>query len=157
LKTYVFLGDANGNIYRWPDGFLDNGKPFTPAIGTSWSAGNVYRGPMFHPIPKPEIVKRYFWADMQTDRNDAISSFQLQAIMGDSTDMTKRGVNIPLQSLPGSNGIPSLTAARASLLQTPGCTIGRWSRIFIIFPSDNAAATLMRLSVSATPLIGVVP
>lgn len=157
LKTYVFLGDANGNIYRWPDGFLDNGKPFTPGMGGIWSAGNVYIGPMFHPLPKPEVVKRYFWLDLQTDRQDAVSSFQVEALAADTPDMTKRAINIPLQALPGSNGIMSLTAARASLLQTPGCTVGRWMRFFVVFPADNAGATLMRVSVSARPVYGVAP
>lgn len=157
LQTYLFLGDASGNIYRWPDGFLDNGKPFTPALGGIWSAGNVFIGPMFHPLPKPEVVKRYFWLDIQTDRQDAVSSFQVEALAADSPDMTKRTINIPLQGLPGSNGVLSLTAARAPLLQTPGCTIGRWSRFFIVFPSDNAGATLMRVSVSARPIFGVAP
>lgn len=157
LKTYLFLGDVAGNIYRWPDGFQDNGKNFTPALGTSWSPGNVHLGPMFHPLPKGEIVKRYFWADILTDRQDAIASFNLAAIVADSVDMTKKAINIPLQPLPGSAGAPSLTAARASLLQTPGCTVGRWSRIYIVFPGDNAPATLQRLSVSAKPVYGVAP
>lgn len=157
LHTYMFLGDPAGNIYRWPDGGLDNGKQFSAALGTPWSAGNVFIGPMFHPLPKPDVVKRYFWADIQTDRNDTVASFKLQAIVADTPDMTKAPIGIPLQPLPGSSGLPSLTAARASMMQTPGCSVGRWNRIFVVFPDDANPATLLRISISAKPLYGVVP
>lgn len=156
--TFVFLGDANGNIYRWPDGFTDNGKSFRPAIGGPWSAGNVYIGPMFHPLPKPEVVKRYYWADFFTDRQDTLNSFALDFIVADSPDMTIVPTGVPLQFLPGSkDSQPVLTAGRGPLLQIPGLTVGRWSRFFIVFPDDNNAATLLRVAISARPLYGVAP
>lgn len=157
LATYMFFGDPAGNIYRWPDGFLDNGKTYTPTLGLPWSPGNVFTGPMFHPLPRPDVIKRYFWADIQTDRNDATTSFGIEAVMADTPDMKLAPISIPLQQLPASSGTPALTAARAQLHQTPGCTIGRWSRLFITFPNDNQPATLLRLSVSARPLYGVAP
>lgn len=157
LATYMFFGDPAGNIYRWPDGFLDNGKTYTPTLGLPWSPGNVFTGPMFHPLPRPDVIKRYFWADIQTDRNDATTSFGIEAVMADTPDMKLAPISIPLQQLPASSGTPALTAARAQLHQTPGCTIGRWSRLFITFPNDNLPATLLRLSISAKPQYGVAP
>lgn len=160
LNTYLFLGDANGNVYRWPDGFQDNGQPYAAAIGPPWSSGKAYIGQMFHPLPTPEVVKRYFWCDIQvSDRYDVLSAFRLEFIAADAPDMRLKPVGVPLGVLPPpwASAGPSLSAARGQLLQTPGCTMGRWSRLFITYPDDNAAATLSRISVSAKPIFGVNP
>jgi len=157
LDTFMFFGDANGNIYRWPDGMQDNGKPYYGSLGTPWSPGNVYIGPMFHPLPKGEVAKRYFWIDLQTDRVDAHTSFSVNAIVADSPDMTLVSQNVPLEPFYGSSGKIVLTAARAHLNKAPGMTVGRWSRIFVTFPSDGNPATLLRISVSQKPLYGVAP
>lgn len=159
LATYMFFGDVNGNIYRWPDGMQDNGKPYFGSLGTPWSPGNVFIGPMFHPLPKGDVVKRNYWVDLQTDRQDALNSFTLEAVVADTPDMTLVAQNVPLEPLYGSSkpGLPVLTAARGHLQKIPGLTVGRWHRLFVTFPSDGNAATLLRISVAQKPLYGVVP
>ncbi len=157
-RTYVFLGDPNGNVYRWPDGFLDNGKGFAACLGSPWTALNVFIGQMFHPIPQPEVVKRLFWFDLHTSREDAISSFRLEAVVADSPDMTIAPVGVPFGPLMGSNGSgPVPAAARAQLHQVRGASVGRWARFFVVFPTDNAPAQITRFAISAKPLYGIAP
>lgn len=157
-QNYVFFGDPSGNIFRWPDGYLDNGKVYQPSLCTPWSPLHVFIGPMFHPIPPAEVVKRLFWLDIQTDRQDALTAFQAMAVVADTPDMTLVPQNLPLTPFYSSKGLgPVLTAARGNFYQVPGLAIGRWVRTFIVFPADNLPATLLRASISAKPLYGMAP
>jgi hypothetical protein len=159
LATYMFFGDPNGKIYRWPDGGLDNGKNFSAAAGGPWSGLRVYIGPMFHPLPPTEVIKRGLFQDVHTDRIDAATGgFKLDVILTDTPDMAKKLINVPLGPLNSSNGSgPELKAARANLSLQPGTSIGRWYRWIVVFPDDAQPATLVRTSVSARPLFGVAP
>lgn len=157
-RTYLFLGDANGNIYRWPDGGLDNGKPFGAALGSPWTPLRVFIGQMFHPVPPAEVVKRLFFFDLHTNREDAASSFQLEAIVADSPDMTLQPVAVPLQPFYASDGSgPVPAAARGMLHQQKRTSIGRWARFFVVFPADGNPAQITRFAVSAKPLYGTAP
>ena len=157
-QTYLFLGDPNGNVYRWPDGYQDNGKNFGAALGSIWSVGHVFIGPMFHPIPPQEVVKKFMFFDLHTDRQDCQQSFQLEAVVGDSPDMTLWPVNVPLGPLMGSGRQgPVLNAARGHLHLVPKCSTGRWARFLIVFPDDGNPATVIRFGISARPLYGVAP
>lgn len=156
---YMIFGDPNGNIYRWPDGTQDNGKNFAGALCTAWSPLNVFIGPMFHPIPQGEVTKRLFWADMHTDREDALESFGLAAVVADSPDMNIGARALPLQPLLATSGNrgPSQSAVRGRFYEDPKLSMGRWCRVFVIFPDDGNGGTLVRLSVSAKPMFGVAP
>ena len=157
-RTYVFLGDPNGNIFRWPDGFLDNGKGFSAVLGSPWDALKVFIGQMFHPLLPAEVVKRLFWFDLHTNREDTQSSFQLEAIVADSPDMTLAPIGVPFGPLMASDGSgPVPAAARAQLHQVPRVSVGRWCRFFVIFPDDDAPAQITRFAVSAKPLYGIAP
>lgn len=155
-ENYLFMGDQFGNIYRWPDGYLDNGKGYFGVWGSPWSPLKVFHGgSMFHPLPPRAVEKLAFLADLVTDRQDAYTAFQLKALGVLSPDMQLPMVDVPLNSFQtGSRSEP--TAARGNL-NLPGVGLGLWHRFAVIFPDDNAPSTLFSLSVSARPIKALVP
>lgn len=158
-RQYVFMGDAaTGKVYRWPDGFQDDGKPYTPVWGSAWTPGLVFIGPMFHPIPPPEVMKRFMFADLTSaDRQDAATAFRLLGITLEGPDNTIAVTDCGLEPEKTARGLgPSGTRAVASL-NKPGLSIGKWARYIVVFPNDNAAATLSRLALTARPVFGIRP
>jgi hypothetical protein len=155
-ETYVFMGDQNGNVYRWPDGFLDNGRGFYGVWGSAWSPLKVYHGgSMFHPMPIANVEKLVMFADLVTDREDCYTAFQLKGLSLMSPDMTLPLIDIPLNLFQtGARAEP--TAARGNC-NIPGVATGQWHRFAVIFPNDNAPSTVYRLSVGARPIKAMVP
>ena len=150
-KTYLFMGDTAGNVYRFPDGYTDNGKQYTPAWGSAWSGLKVFIGPPFHANPPPEVQKQIIHADLVTDRHDAAASFQLKGLGVTSPDLTLVSYDCPLQTFRTPQGaVP--TTARAQLARLKGVSVGYWYRFFIVFPTDDKPATVYRFTVSARPL-----
>lgn len=155
-KTYVFLGDVAGNIYRFPDGYTDNGKQYTPAWGSAWTGLKTYMGAMFHPTPSQEVEKHALFADLVTDRQDAATAFQLKGLGVTSPDLTLPAFDCPLQTFRRPSGaVP--TKARAQLSRLKGVSTGFWYRFYIVFPTDANPATVYRFAVSARPLNALVP
>lgn len=155
---YVVFGDAAGNVYRWPDSKQDNGKNFAGALGSAWTSLNVYQGPMFHPVPSANIVKKMFFADAHTDRQDAVTAFLISAVVSDSPDMTLQPTALPIQPLPASGGrAPAPTAFRARFYEDPATSVGRWCRVFVVFPDDGGGGTLVRLDIAAKPIYPIAP
>ena len=155
-ETYLFMGDQNGNVYRWPDGFLDNGKGYSPVWGSPWSGLKVFHGgSMFHPMPPQNIEKLAMFADLVTDRQDCATAFKLKGLGLLSPDMTLPMVDCPLGPFKTGNRTEP-TAARATL-NIKGVSVGHWYRFAIVFPDDNAPSTVFRLSVSARPIKALVP
>jgi len=155
-ENYMFMGDQSGNIYRWPDGYQDNGKGYRAVWGSSWSALKVFHGgSMFHPMPIANVEKLVMFADLVTDRQDAAAAFQLKGLSLLSPDMTLPLVDIPLNVFTTPNRAEP-TAARGNC-NVPGVSLGQWHRFAVIFPDDNAPATVYRLSVSARPIKALVP
>jgi len=155
-QLYVFMGDQNGNVYRWPDGFLDAGKGYYGVWGSAWSPLKVYHGgSMFHPIPIANVEKLAMFADLVTDRQDAYTAFQLKALGVLSPDMQLPMIDVPLNPFQTPNRNEP-TAARGNL-GIPGVSVGHWHRFAVVFPNDNAPSTLYKLSVSARPIKALVP
>lgn len=155
-ETYLFMGDADSNVYRWPDGYQDAGKGFFGVWGSSWSGLKVFTGgSMFHPLMPSSVEKMVMFADLVTDRQDCATAFKLKGISLMSPDMTLPLVDIPLQPFrTGSRGEP--TAARGNC-RIPGISTGQWHRFAIVFPDDDAPATVYRLSVAARPVKAIIP
>jgi hypothetical protein len=156
-QMYLFMGDQLGNVYRWPDGYLDAGKGYYGVWGSVWSGLKVYHGgSMFHPMPPQNVEKQAMWADLVTDRQDAYTAFQLKALGVLSPDMQLPMVDVPLNPFQtGNRNEP--TAARGNIKDVVGANLGHWFRFAVIFPNDNASSTLYRLSVSARPIKALVP
>jgi hypothetical protein len=156
--NYLFLGDRAGNIYRWPDGYTDNGKKYQPVWGSPWTGLKVFAGQMFHPVPAQNVVKKLGMADLVTDREDAAIAFKLKAVLASSPNMVLKPVDCPLGPLRHdyAQGADP-TSARCNLHEVRGASVGQWARFFILFPVDDKPATVYRFSVSATPLYPIVP
>lgn len=142
---YILFGDyANGNIYRWPDGFTHNAKAYKPLAGGAWSNCGV------------EGVSRFFFADLVTDRVDSLAEFSFFAAVADAPDMTVvTPSELDLQQLPAAYGSDP-QALRASM-QHPGTAIGRYMRWLVEFPDDNQQATLKKVTVWSKPLFDAAP
>jgi hypothetical protein len=155
-ENYMFMGDQNGNVYRWPDGYQDNGRGFHGVWGSPWSPLKVFHGgSMFHPMPIQNVEKLVMFADLVTDRQDAATAFQLKGLSLFSPDMQLPLVDIPLNVFTTPNRAEP-TAARGNC-NVQGVSLGQWHRFAVIFPDDNAPATLYRLSVGARPIKALVP
>ena len=153
---YLFMADANGNIYRFPDGFTDNGTPFIPLFGSPFNSLSALYGQMFRPLDPADIVKRLYWLDLITDRDDTIGAFGLQAIAADAPDLEWNLIDVPLAPLMRPYAAEP-KAARCNLQGQPGTAIGAWFRFVLQFPGDNLPATVFRFSIANSPVFGVNP
>jgi hypothetical protein len=134
---YLFLGNAaNGDIYRWPDGFLHNGKNFDANAQPAWFKGQE---------GEPESTKRFYWMDFITDRQDSSTAFSVQAAAAGAPNMNDQLVPLALSSLPGVDADPLAFRAK---MQVPGASVGKYMRPVISFPSDGKQATLNKILIS---------
>ena len=129
---YLFLADEAGNIYRWPDGWTDNGANYTPALGTEFSDLDI-----------PDAVKRMRWTDIKTSRIDAVSAFNVSAVVTDGVNAELRPSRLKLQAIPAQYG-PDPTVVRA-MMNAKGVATGRLLRLFVEFPRDEMDAEVYEL------------
>ena len=154
---YLFLGDTLGNIYRWPDGYYDNGKEVYAAWATIWSALSAFIGPMFHPLPPQEIMKQLFFADIQSDRQDCATVFSLLGLCLPSPDNAPGLINCGLGPFIVPYGAGTDPTCARAFLNQKGTSVGRWARFIVTFPSDNNPATLWSLAIWGRPIYGGAP
>lgn len=131
---YLFLGDNAGNIFRWPDGFTDNGNAYGPAVGSE-----------FTDCDEPDFIKRFRWMDCLTSRQDAASAFGAGAVVSDGVDLDRKPYALPVGPAPAQYGIDP-TVFRAKLEQQ-GTSIGRYIRWFVEFPIDDQPCKVFKNSV----------
>lgn len=142
---WLYLCDNVGNIFRWPDGFADNGALVQPQFGTGWIDQGM-----------PGVVKHNLWADLTTDRDNADTTWtSISAAVSNGVNMKVVPQPLKCTSVPGPYGIDH-SLVRASFNQQ-GCTIGQWLRLVINWPSDNLDATLSQIQISSKPLSQVNP
>lgn len=129
---YLYLADNAGNVYRWPDGFTDNGQFYYPAIGSEFSDGDA-----------PGLIKRNRWLDALTSRIDAATSFQASALASDGINISVDPYALEITGpIPGSDrSAPDPTTFRAKL-ERKGTSVGRWLRWWVEFPGDDQDAKL---------------
>lgn len=138
-KQFLYLGDVHGNIFRWPDGYTDNGVIYTPVWGSGWSG-----------LGAEEQEKVLSHADLRTDRMDAADSFKVYALSAKSPNMVTKVVPCQVRKLP-TDADEDPMAARA-YLDERGAACGYWSRLVVRFPQDDQPATIYRVSLQAQPL-----
>jgi hypothetical protein len=127
---YLFLTDTAGNVFRWPDGFTDNGQVYFPAMGSEFSDGDA-----------PGLIKRNRFLDVLTNRIDAAQSFGADALATDGMNVQADPFALELIGpIPGSDrSAPDPTTFRAKL-ERKGSAVGRWLRWWIQFPGDDQDA-----------------
>lgn len=131
---YLFLGDNAGNVYRWPDGFTDNGNAYGPVVGSEFSDCDA-----------PGLVKRFRWMDSITNRQDAADSFGAGAVVSDGVSLDKEPHALAIQPVPAQYG-KDPTCFRAKL-EAKGTAIGRFIRWFVEFPLDDQDGELYKTEV----------
>lgn len=130
LVPYLYTGDANGNIYRFPDGFLDNGNPYLGVAQLSWLL--------------PSEGKSNFMAlDVTTDRTDSAGTFGLYAATADAPDQLLAPIQLNIQALPSPVGQTGLTVRGG--LNVAGLATGKYITAFISLPNDNADAVVSKI------------
>lgn len=132
---YLFMADGQGNVYRWPDGFTDNGQNYAPVIGSE-----------FTDCDQPDFIKRYRWLDAMTSRQPAPQLFGASAVASDGVVLdSKPPYGLQIWPVPAQYGTdPSIFRAK---LEAKGSAIGRYLRWFIEFPQDDQDAELYKVSV----------
>lgn len=140
-EPYLYMGDANGNVYRWPDGFQDFiGSTANPSQGVAqlaWMLPN-------------EGKSRLYWADIVTDRQDSATSFQVYAATADAPDQTVTPTQLSIQNLPSPVNQSSYVI-RASL-NAQGVATGKYLTLWIQYPSDSSDAVIRKVTLASRPL-----
>jgi hypothetical protein len=134
---YVYLGDNAGNVYRWPDGFNDNGKQYIPVVGSE-----------FTDCDAPAFKKRFRWMDAVTSSHQAATTFKAAAVASDGVSLDKAASDLKIQPVPGP-GPTDPTCFRAKL-EAPETSLGRFMRWLIEFPEDDNDGELFKVEVKAS-------
>lgn len=129
-QPFIFLGDQLGNVYRFPDGYLDNGIPFISNFSSPWS------------LLGTEAKKRFFWLDLWVlspasllDSGGPVNNFAVFAAVSESAEDPPKWIQCQLTLVPSPDG-PSQYAIRANL-QVQGLNTGRYIRFATTLPQDN--------------------
>jgi hypothetical protein len=133
---YLYLGDANGNLYRFPDGFTDNGNPYLGVGQLSWL------------IPY-EGKSNFLSIDVTTDRLNAANSFQIYAMAADAPDQSLTPTLLDVQTLPSPVGATGLTI-RAGL-NLAGVATGKYITVFLAMPNDENEAVISKVILWSRP------
>jgi hypothetical protein len=136
-ERYIFMGDAAGNVYRWPDGFLDNGNPYVGVAQLAWAQPN-------------EGKSRFYWADVVTDRADSATSFGMYGITADAPDQMIAPIQMAVQQLPSPVN-QSAFAIRGSM-NAKGLATGEYVSLYLVFPQDNNDAAVRKVTLASRPL-----
>jgi len=136
-QNFIYMGDASGNVYRWPDGFTDDGNPEENLAQLAWGLPN-------------EGKSRFYWADLVTDRSDSATSFEVYAATADAPDQSITPTKLSVQQLPSPVNESSF-AIRASM-NAPGCATGKYVSLWVAFPNDDTDAVLSKVTLASRPL-----
>lgn len=139
---FLYMGDAAGNIYRFPDGFLDNGNPYAGIAQLAWAMPN-------------DGKSKFLWVDVTSDRADSANSIQLYATTADAPDQQLPPTQLAVQQLPSPVNQTGL-AIRGSM-NAPNLATGKYMTLYIAFPQDNNDAVVSRVSLASKALNAGIP
>lgn len=146
-QPFIFLGDAGGNIYRFPDGYLDNGNPYISNFSNPWS------------LLGTEAKKRFYWVDifLESPNLEALplSSYTVYAATSESAEDPPNWIQCQLQLVPSPNGT-SPSAIRANL-QVDGLNVGKYVRFAMTLPQGNNDEVVLKTIVYHAPMYVGVP
>ncbi len=144
-QPYLYLGDASGNVYRFPDGFLDNGIPFISNFSSPWS------------LMGTEAKKRFYWFDLflqcptsLLEVGGPLNNIHVYAATSESAEDPPTWTELELQLIPSPNG-QSQYAIRANL-QAENVNVGRYIRFAITLPNDDNDEVLLKSIVWFSPM-----
>lgn len=143
---FVFLGDPLGNIYRFPDGFQDNGVPSTPTFSSPWS------------LLGTEGAKRFYWFDIFTQSDPslldtgggALANYTMWAAVSESAEDPANFTQLQMQLIPNPKK-PSQYALRGNL-QVDGLNVGRYIRVRVQMPADAFDNVVLKAIIWSAPL-----
>jgi hypothetical protein len=142
---YIFLGSPTGNIYRFPDGYQDNGQTILSSFSGSWTNLGT------------EAEKRFYWLDLFTTcdpsllaQGGPLANFKMWAAVGESAEDPVKYTLLDLQLVPNPKK-PSQYALRGNL-QVDGLNVGRYIRIAIAMPSDLFDSVVLKVILWYAPL-----
>lgn len=144
-QPFLLLGDAAGNVYRFPDSFQDNGIPYLSNFSSPWS------------LLGSEAKKRFYWMDFWVQSPESLlvaggplANFHVYAATSESAEDPPNWIECQLQLVPAPND-PSQYAIRANL-QAKGLNTGRYIRFTTSFPQDNNDEILLKAIVWFAPI-----
>lgn len=139
-QPYLFLGDASGNVYRFPDGYLDNGNPFISTFSSQWS------------LLGTEAKKRFYFVDILVSSQGAspLSNYHIYAATSESAEDAPVWTELVLQLVPSPDGT-SQYALRGNL-QVKGLNVGKYIRFAVTYPSDNNDEVVLKTIVWHAPM-----
>ncbi|MCU1247092.1 MAG: hypothetical protein JWQ49_121 [Edaphobacter sp.] len=142
---YIYAGDALGNIYRFPDGFEDNGQSYESNFSTPWQLYG-YEG-----------TKRFHWIDLFVeapasllDSGGPLSNYKVFAACSASPTDTPKWIPLDLQLVPAPSG-ESQDALRASMSKA-GVNVGKFVRFLVVLPSDANDQVVLKLVTWFSPI-----
>jgi hypothetical protein len=142
---YVFLGGPTGNVYRFPDGYQDNGQTTLSSFSGTWTSLGT------------EAEKRFYWLDLYTTcdlsllaQGGPLSNFKMWAAVGESAEDPVKYTLLDLQLVPNPKK-PSQYALRGNL-QVDGLNVGRYIRIAIQLPADLFDSEILKATIWHAPL-----
>lgn len=149
-QSYLYLGDPDGNVYRFPDGFLDNGAPFLSNFSSPWTTLGE------------EAKKRFYFLDILVqfpasllDSGGPLANFKIYAATSESAEDTPTWTQLELQLIPSPDGV-SQYALRANM-QVQGVNVGKYVRFAVTFPDDNNDEVVLKAIVWHSPMYQAVP
>ena len=146
-QPFLYLGDAEGNVYRFPDGYLDNGNPFLSNFSSAWS------------LLEKEAKKRFYWVDLYVQSPTLaavpLSSFTVYAAVSESAEDPPNWIQCRLQHVPSPDGV-SQNAIRANL-QVKGLNVGKYIRFAVTLPQDNNDEIVLKAIIWHAPMYAGAP
>lgn len=147
-QPYIFTGDVNGNVYRFPDGFQNLTAATTPKFSIPWTLCGV------------EGKKRMYWVDLFVEASDAadtLTKFKLYAATAESPDQGGgTPIELEMQLVPSPDGT-SQYAIRGNM-QALGTNVGRYVKVWVELPGDtNDDQVLLKMIIWYAPLYVGVP
>ena len=137
-KSYLWLADTAGNLFRWPDGWTDNGQKYAPVAGSEFSDCDA-----------PDFQKRFHFMDVRTSNRTAKTSFQAAAVAADGVDIEAIPFALPVGPMPASPIDPTCFRAKMGI---QGVSTGRFVRWFIEFPEDDQPEKIYQAAVKWAPV-----
>lgn len=142
-QQFIYLGDTNGNVYRWPDGYADNGTPITTAFSTAWLHGE-------------DTVNEWLFVDLEVDSLTAFNKAIFSAIALDTPNM-----NAPLTLIAGKP-YPFTYASGQSVIRVPvrqvkNANVGKYFRMIVQLPADGTQHSVSKITVAYKPLFKGTP
>lgn len=103
-----------------------------------------------------DVIKKFMWTDVWTDRQDALATYGMSAVSTDGVNMQASLVPLPTEAKPAQYGVDP-TMFRGKMMSQAGTSAGCFTRVVITFPTDINDAGVQKVEISQVPLAQTVP